>query len=146
MASDDFKNKDVNFKLEKKVGGQMEESVLARAVAIKNRRKPCGYKKETFEKRVNNVKANGSYTVPRLQEPSSEKLGTAGLARKMTLGTTKDKMIAPKSAVKPSALEDDASKYAVGYGDHDFYALGKTPSTSAPSTMTPSSMAQWPAT
>ena len=36
------------------------------------------------------MKANGSYTVPRLHEPNSEKFGIAGLTRKMTFGTTKD--------------------------------------------------------
>ena len=58
--------------------------------ALENHRKPPGYKKETFEKGVDVVKANGSFTVPRLQEPNSEKLGTAGLIRKMTFSTTKD--------------------------------------------------------
>ena len=37
---------------------------------------------------VNDVKANGGYRVPRLQEPTSKKLGTAGLIRKMTVSTT----------------------------------------------------------
>ena len=39
---------------------------------------------------VDDVKANGRYTVPRPHEPSREKFSTAGLIRKMTFGTTKD--------------------------------------------------------
>ena len=35
------------------------------------------------------MKANGSYTVPRPHEPSSEKPSIARLTRKMTFGTTK---------------------------------------------------------
>ena len=94
MDAEDIKNTDKNFKLETKVGGQMEESMQAKAVIIKNHRKPHGYEKETFEKRVNDMKANGSYTVPRLHGPSSQKLGTAGFIGKMTFGSNKDKMIA----------------------------------------------------
>ena len=36
--------------------------------------------------------ANDKHIVPRLQEPNSEKIRIAGLARKMTFGTTKNKM------------------------------------------------------
>ena len=85
MAAADFENKDVNFELETKTGGRMEDSVLAKAIIIKNHSKPRGYEKETFEKMFDNVKANGSHIMPRLQEPSREKLGTA-----------EDKMIAIK--------------------------------------------------
>ena len=69
----------MNFELETKVGGQMEDSVLAKDISIENHRKLC----ETFEKMVDVVKATDSHIVPRFQEPSNEKLGTA-----------KDKMLA----------------------------------------------------
>ena len=132
MAADDFKNTDVNFKLETKVGGQMEDYMLVKAVIIENHRKPRDYEKKTFEKMVDDVKANNSYTVPRLQEPSSEKLGTAGLndmkantghivprfqepsseklgnaglTRNMTVGTNKDKMIAIKEGTDIKARQ-----------------------------------------
>ena len=41
---------------------------------------------------VDNVRAKGSYTVFRLHEPSSKKPGIAGLVRRITFGTTKDKV------------------------------------------------------
>ena len=48
------------------------------------------------KKMVNNAKANGGHTMPSLQEPSNKMLNTAGLVRKMTFGTTKDKRLAIK--------------------------------------------------
>ena len=72
----------------------MKDPMLAKDIIIKNHRKLRESEKETFKKRVDDVKANGGHIVPRLQEPSSEKFGTAGLIRKMTVGTNKDKMIA----------------------------------------------------
>ena len=103
VAANNFDNTDVNFKLVMKVGGQMEDSMLAKAVIIENHRKPRGYEKKTFKKRADNMKANGSFTVPRLQEPSSEKLGTTRLVRKMTFGTTKDEMITIKDCTNIKA-------------------------------------------
>ena len=64
--------------------------MLATDINIKN------HKKETFEKTADNVKANGDHIVPRIQEPNSEKFSTAGIARKVTFGTTKNKMPAIK--------------------------------------------------
>ena len=48
MDADNFKTKDVNFELETKVGGQMEDPVLAKQIIIKNHRKLCDNEKETF--------------------------------------------------------------------------------------------------
>jgi len=179
MAVADLETKDVNFeliKVEAKVGGQMEDSMLVKGVIIdkdfshpqmpkelKNVKiailtcpfeppKPKtkhkldvqsvedykllrAYEKETFEKMVEQVKdaganlaicqwgfddeanhlllqrdlpavrwvggpeieliaiATGGRIVPRFQELSKEKLGTAGLVRELTFGTTKDKML-----------------------------------------------------
>ena len=90
----DFKTKDMNFELETKAGNQMEDPGLAKATIVKNHRKLCDYEKETVEKMLDDAKANGGHIASRPQEPRSEKLGTAGLVRKITFGTTKDKKIA----------------------------------------------------
>ena len=66
MAADVFENTNTNSKLETKVGGQLEDLVLAKDIIIKDHRKLCDNEKETFEKRVNNMKANGGHIVPRL--------------------------------------------------------------------------------
>ena len=77
MATYNFEHKDVNPKLEKKIGSQMEDSVPATDINIKN------HEKETFEKTADDVKVNGGHIVPRIQEPSSEKMGTAELVKKL---------------------------------------------------------------
>ena len=79
----------MNFELETKVGGQMKDPVLVKDILIKNHKNLCDNEKETVEKMVKDVKAIGGHIMPRLLEPSSEKLGTAGLIRKMTGGTYK---------------------------------------------------------
>ena len=66
MDANDFETKDVNFKLETKVGGQLEDLVLAKDIIIKDHRNLRNNEKETFEKRVNNMKANGGHIMPRL--------------------------------------------------------------------------------
>merc|ERR1719458_1517975 len=179
MAVADFETKDVNFeliKVEAKVGGQMEDSMLVKGVivdkdfshpqmpkelkdvklailtcpfeppkpktkhkldvtSVEDYKKLRQYEKETFEKMVDDVKAaganlaicqwgfddeanhlllqrdlpvvrwvggpeieliaiaTGGRIVPRFQELSSDKLGTAGKVREMSFGTTKDKML-----------------------------------------------------
>merc|ERR1712130_146969 len=179
MAVADFETKDVNFeliKVEAKVGGQMEDSMLVKGVIVdkdfshpqmpkelkdvklailtcpfeppkpktkhkldvtnvEDYKKLRQYEKETFEKMVDDVKsaganlaicqwgfddeanhlllqrdlpavrwvggpeieliaiATGGRIVPRFQELSSDKLGTAGKVREMSFGTTKDKML-----------------------------------------------------
>ena len=65
------------MKLENKVGNQMEDSLLAKDITIKNHRKLRDYEKENFKKMVNDVKATGSHIVPRFQETSNKKLSTA---------------------------------------------------------------------
>merc|ERR1712209_165224 len=175
----DIERKDVNFeliKVETKVGGRMEDSMLVRGVVVdkdfshpqmpkelkdvklailtcpfeppkpktkhkldvtnvEDYKKLRQYEKETFEKMVDDVKsaganlaicqwgfddeanhlllqrdlpavrwvggpeieliaiATGGRIVPRFQELSSDKLGTAGKVREMSFGTTKDKML-----------------------------------------------------
>merc|ERR1712211_102654 len=170
MAVADFETKDVNFeliKVEAKVGGQMEDSMLVKGVIVdkdfshpqmpkelkdvklailtcpfeppkpktkhkldvtnvEDYKKLRQYEKETFEKMVDDVKsvganlaichlllqrdlpavrwvggpeieliaiATGGRIVPRFQELSSDKLGTAGKVREMSFGTTKDRML-----------------------------------------------------
>ena len=93
MAADDFKNTDVNFKLETKVGGQMEDYMLAKAVIIENHRKPRDYKKETLKKMLNNVKANGGHVAPRFKGTSSKKFSTTEFTRAISFGTIKDKTL-----------------------------------------------------
>jgi T-complex protein 1 subunit epsilon len=179
MAVADLETKDVNFeliKVEAKVGGQMEDSMLVKGViidkdfshpqmpkhlkdvkiailtcpfeppkpktkhkldvqSVEDYKKLRAYEKETFEKMVDQVKeaganlaicqwgfddeanhlllqrelpavrwvggpeieliaiATGGRIVPRFQELSKEKLGSAGLVRELTFGTTKDKML-----------------------------------------------------
>merc|ERR1712241_543215 len=179
VADLDPERKDVNFeliKVEAKVGGQMEDSMLVKGVIVdkdfshpqmpkelkdvklailtcpfeppkpktkhkldvtdvEDYKKLRQYEKETFEKMVDDVKsaganlaicqwgfddeanhlllqrdlpavrwvggpeieliaiATGGRIVPRFQELSSDKLGTAGKVREMSFGTTKDKML-----------------------------------------------------
>jgi len=179
MAVADLETRDVNFeliKVEAKVGGQMEDSMLVKGViidkdfshpqmpkqlkdvkiailtcpfeppkpktkhkldvqSVEDYKQLRAYEKETFEKMVEQVKdtganlaicqwgfddeanhlllqrelpavrwvggpeieliaiATGGRIVPRFQELSTAKLGTAGLVREMTFGTTKDKML-----------------------------------------------------
>jgi len=179
MAVADFETKDVNFeliKVEAKVGGSMEDSMLVKGVIVdkdfshpqmpkelkdvkvailtcpfeppkpKTKHKLDvtnvedykalrAYEKETFEKMVDQVKeagatlaicqwgfddeanhlllqrdlpavrwvggpeieliaiATGGRIVPRFQELSADKLGTAGKVRELNFGTTKDKML-----------------------------------------------------
>jgi len=179
MAVADLETKDVNFeliKVEAKVGGVMEDSMLVKGVivdkdfshpqmpkqlkdakiailtcpfeppkpktkhkldvqSVEDYKQLRAYEKETFEKMVEQVKetganlaicqwgfddeanhlllqrelpavrwvggpeieliaiATGGRIVPRFQELSKEKLGTAGLVRELTFGTTKDKML-----------------------------------------------------
>jgi T-complex protein 1 subunit epsilon len=179
MAVADFETRDVNFeliKVEAKVGGQMDDSMLVKGVivdkdfshpqmpkelkdvklailtcpfeppkpktkhkldvtSVEDYKKLRQYEKETFEKMVEEVKsaganlaicqwgfddeanhlllqrelpavrwvggpeieliaiATGGRIVPRFQELSADKLGSAGLVREMSFGTTKDKML-----------------------------------------------------
>jgi len=179
MAVADMETRDVNFeliKVEAKVGGQMEDSMLVKGVivdkdfshpqmpkqlkdvklailtcpfeppkpktkhkldvqSVEDYKKLRAYEKETFEKMVDQVKeaganlaicqwgfddeanhlllqrdlpavrwvggpeieliaiATGGRIVPRFQELSKDKLGSAGLVRELTFGTTKDKML-----------------------------------------------------
>merc|ERR1712107_336447 len=173
LAVADMESKDVNFeliKVEAKVGGAMEDSMLVKGVIVdkdfshpqmpkelkdvkiailtcpfeppkpKTKHKLDvtnveDYEKECFETLVKQVKdaganlaicqwgfddeanhlllqnelpavrwvggpeieliaiATGGRIVPRFQELSSEKLGTAGLVRELSFGTTKDKML-----------------------------------------------------
>ena len=50
MAANNFKNKDVNSKLEKKVGSQMEDWVWAMDIIIETHGKLHDHEKETFKK------------------------------------------------------------------------------------------------
>jgi len=179
MAVADLETKDVNFeliKVETKVGGQMEDSMLVKGVivdkdfshpqmpkqlkdvklailtcpfeppkpktkhkldvqSVEDYKQLRAYEKETFEKMVDQVKeaganlaicqwgfddeanhlllqrelpavrwvggpeieliaiATGGRIVPRFQELSQDKLGSAGSVRELTFGTTKDKML-----------------------------------------------------
>jgi len=179
MAVCDLETRDVNFeliKVEAKVGGQMEDSMLVKGVIVdkdfshpqmpkqlkdvklailtcpfeppkpktkhkldvqnvEDYKRLRAYEKETFEKMVDQVKeaganlaicqwgfddeanhlllqrelpavrwvggpeieliaiATGGRIVPRFQELSNDKLGTAGSVRELTFGTTKDKML-----------------------------------------------------
>ena len=79
MAAADIETEDVNFELETKTGGRMEDSVLAKAVIIKNRRKLRDYERETFQKMVDDVKATGSHIVPKLRGSDGAELLAAGL-------------------------------------------------------------------
>merc|ERR1712115_698848 len=186
----DFETKDVNFeliKVEAKVGGQMEDSMLVKGVIIdkdfshpqmpkelkdcklailtcpfeppkpktkhkldvsnvEDYKKLRQYEKETFEKMVDQVKeaganlaicqwgfddeanhlllqrdlpavrwvggpeieliaiATGGRIVPRFQELSSDKLGTAGKVREMSFGTTKDRMLVIEECANSKAV------------------------------------------
>jgi T-complex protein 1 subunit epsilon len=190
MAVADFETKDVNFeliKVEAKVGGQMEDSMLVKGVivdkdfshpqmpkelknvklailtcpfeppkpktkhkldvtSVEDYKKLRAYEKETFEKMVDDVKAagatlaicqwgfddeanhlllqrdlpavrwvggpeieliaiaTGGRIVPRFQELNNAKLGTAGLVREMTFGTTKDKMLVIEECANSKAV------------------------------------------
>jgi len=190
MAVADFETKDVNFeliKVEAKVGGQMEDSMLVKGVIVdkdfshpqmpkelkdvklailtcpfeppkpktkhkldvtnvEDYKKLRQYEKETFEKMVDDVKsaganlaicqwgfddeanhlllqrdlpavrwvggpeieliaiATGGRIVPRFQELSSDKLGTAGKVREMSFGTTKDKMLVIEECANSKAV------------------------------------------
>ena len=107
MAVADLETKNANFELETKIGDQIEDSMLAKASIVENRRKLHDHKNL-----INNMKANGSHIVPRLQEPSSEKPFTSGLPRKMTFGATKNKMPAIKECTdikaRPSIKPNEA--------------------------------------
>jgi len=190
MSVADFETKDVNFeliKVEAKVGGQMEDSMLVKGVivdkdfshpqmpkqlkdvklailtcpfeppkpktkhkldvtSVEDYKKLRQYEKETFEKMVDDVKAagatlaicqwgfddeanhlllqrdlpavrwvggpeieliaiaTGGRIVPRFQELSAEKLGTAGIVRELTFGTTKDKMLVIEECANSKAV------------------------------------------
>jgi len=190
MAVADFETKDVNFeliKVEAKVGGQMEDSMLVKGVivdkdfshpqmpkelkdvklailtcpfeppkpktkhkldvtSVEDYKKLRQYEKETFEKMVDDVKAaganlaicqwgfddeanhlllqrdlpavrwvggpeieliaiaTGGRIVPRFQELSADKLGTAGKVREMSFGTTKDKMLVIEECANSKAV------------------------------------------
>eukprot|EP00088_Acartia_fossae_P064750 TRINITY_DN7975_c0_g1_i2.p1 TRINITY_DN7975_c0_g1~~TRINITY_DN7975_c0_g1_i2.p1 ORF type:complete len:421 (-),score=155.77 TRINITY_DN7975_c0_g1_i2:254-1459(-) len=179
MSVADFETKDVNFeliKVEAKVGGRMEDSMLVKGVvvdkdfshpqmpkelkdvslailtcpfeppkpktkhkldveSVEDYKKLREYEKETFEKMVAQVKdtgatlaicqwgfddeanhlllqrelpavrwvggpeieliaiATGGRIVPRFEELTAEKLGTAGRVKELSFGTTKDKML-----------------------------------------------------
>merc|ERR1712034_144247 len=179
MAVADLETKDVNFeliKVEAKVGGQMEDSMLVKGVIVdkdfshpqmpkqlkdvkiailtcpfeppkpktkhkldvtnvEDYKQLRAYEKETFEEMVEQVKetganlaicqwgfddeanhlllqrelpavrwvggpeieliaiATGGRIVPRFSELTSEKLGSAGIVRELTFGTTKDRML-----------------------------------------------------
>jgi len=190
MSVADFETKDVNFeliKVEAKVGGQMEDSMLVKGVIVdkdfshpqmpkelknvklailtcpfeppkpktkhkldvtnvEDYKKLRQYEKETFEKMVDDVKsaganlaicqwgfddeanhlllqrdlpavrwvggpeieliaiATGGRIVPRFQELSSDKLGTAGKVREMSFGTTKDRMLVIEECANSKAV------------------------------------------
>merc|ERR1719328_437357 len=190
MAVAGFETKDVNFeliKVEAKVGGQMEDSMLVKGVivdkdfshpqmpkelrdvklailtcpfeppkpktkhkldvgSVEDYKKLRDYEKECFETMVKQVKdaganlaicqwgfddeanhlllqnelpavrwvggpeieliaiATGGRIVPRFQELSSEKLGTAGLVRELSFGTTKDKMLVIEECANSKAV------------------------------------------
>merc|ERR1719245_1061041 len=186
----DIERKDVNFeliKVESKVGGRMEDSMLVKGVIVdkdfshpqmpkelkdvklailtcpfeppkpktkhkldvtnvEDYKKLRQYEKETFEKMVDDVKsaganlaicqwgfddeanhlllqrdlpavrwvggpeieliaiATGGRIVPRFQELSSDKLGTAGKVREMSFGTTKDRMLVIEECANSKAV------------------------------------------
>merc|ERR1712233_149568 len=190
MAVADFETKDVNFeliKVEAKVGGQMEDSMLVKGVIVdkdfshpqmpkelkdvklailtcpfeppkpktkhkldvsnvEDYKKLREYEKECFEGMVKQVKdaganlaicqwgfddeanhlllqnelpavrwvggpeieliaiATGGRIVPRFQELSADKLGTAGLVRELSFGTTKDKMLVIEECANSKAV------------------------------------------
>merc|ERR1712142_758891 len=190
LAVADLETKDVNFeliKVETKVGGQMEDSMLVKGVivdkdfshpqmpkqlkdvklailtcpfeppkpktkhkldvqSVEDYKQLRAYEKETFEKMVDQVKeagenlaicqwgfddeanhlllqrelpavrwvggpeieliaiATGGRIVPRFQELSKEKLGTAGLVREISFGTTKDRMLVIEECLNSKAV------------------------------------------
>merc|ERR1712025_1152779 len=190
LAVADLEKKDVNFeliKVEAKVGGAMEDSMLVKGVIVdkdfshpqmpkelkdvkiailtcpfeppkpktkhkldvtnvEDYKKLREYEKECFETMVKQVKdaganlaicqwgfddeanhlllqnelpavrwvggpeieliaiATGGRIVPRFQELSSEKLGTAGLVRELSFGTTKDKMLVIEECANTRAV------------------------------------------
>merc|ERR1712025_1116297 len=190
LAVADFDLKDVNFeliKVEAKVGGQMEDSMLVKGVivdkdmshpqmpkelrdvklailtcafeppkpktkhkldvtTVEDYQKLRQYEKEKFQEMVQQVKATGATLaicqwgfddeanhlllqnelpavrwvggpeieliaiatggriVPRFQELSSDKLGTAGLVRELSFGTTKEKMLVIEECANSKAV------------------------------------------
>ena len=60
-----------DFEMEKKVDGQIEDSMQVRDTIIENLREPSDYEKENLGRLGDDVKANGDHTVPRPQEPNS---------------------------------------------------------------------------
>merc|ERR1719319_1389504 len=190
MAVADFKTKDVNFeliKVEGKVGGKMEDSMLVKGVVVdkdfshpqmpkelrnvkiailtcpfeppkpktkhkldvtgvEDYKKLREYEKEKFDEMVAQVKAaganlaicqwgfddeanhlllqcelpavrwvggpeieliaiaTGGRIVPRFQELSADKLGTAGLVRELNFGTTKEKMLVIEECANSKAV------------------------------------------
>jgi len=190
LAVADLEKKDVNFeliKVEAKVGGQMEDSMLVKGVivdkdfshpqmpkelkdvkiailtcpfeppkpktkhkldvgSVEDYKKLRDYEKECFETMVKQVKdaganlaicqwgfddeanhlllqnelpavrwvggpeieliaiATGGRIVPRFQELSGDKLGTAGLVRELSFGTTKDKMLVIEECANSKAV------------------------------------------
>ena len=72
MAADNLKNKDANSELEKKIGGKMENLVPTKDTITKFHGKPRNDKAKT----ANDVKANGSHIMPRIEKPNSEKTVT----------------------------------------------------------------------
>jgi len=190
LAVADFETKDVNFeliKVEAKVGGRMEDSMLVKGVivdkdfshpqmpkelkdvkiailtcpfeppkpktkhkldvtSVEDYRKLKEYERETFENMVQQVKdagttlaicqwgfddeanhlllqkelpavrwvggpeieliaiATGGRIVPRFQELTKDKLGSAGLVRELSFGTTKDKMLVIEECANSKAV------------------------------------------
>lgn len=190
LAVADLETRDVNFeliKIEAKVGGRMEDSMLVKGVivdkdfshpqmpkelrnvkiailtcpfeppkpktkhkldvgSVEDYKKLREYEKETFEKMVSQVKdtgatlaicqwgfddeanhlllqrnlpavrwvggpeieliaiATGGRIVPRFQELSADKLGSAGVVRELTFGTTKDRMLVIEECLNSKAV------------------------------------------
>jgi len=190
MAVADLETRDVNFeliKIEAKVGGRMEDSMLVKGVivdkdfshpqmpkelrnvkiailtcpfeppkpktkhkldvsSVEDYKKLREYEKETFETMVSQVKdtgatlaicqwgfddeanhlllqrnlpavrwvggpeieliaiATGGRIVPRFQELSADKLGSAGLVRELSFGTTKDRMLVIEECLNSKAV------------------------------------------
>merc|ERR1711971_928233 len=116
MSVADFDQKDVNFeliKVEAKVGGQMEDSMLVKGVIVDK-----DFSHPQMPKELKDVKlailtgpeieliaiATGGRIVPRFQELSSEKLGLAGKVRELSFGTTKDKMLVIEECANSKAV------------------------------------------
>ena len=91
-----------NLNLETKIGYQMEDSMhsmwesvfssnLTLSIA-ENHMELQDHKKNTVDKMINNINTSDNHTVPKSQEPNSEKTSTTRVNRKMTFDTTKNKM------------------------------------------------------